>query len=108
MPATTVRAGEREPRNVLGGIVDSQRFAGGPDPEGGEGWVPNITPAGIGDYSEKDIAGILETGDLPNGDSVGGAMRAVVRNMAQLSGEDRAAIAAYVKSLPARQGPQRP
>ena len=27
------------PRNLLGGIVETQRFAGGPNPEG-EGWVP--------------------------------------------------------------------
>jgi len=95
------------PRNLLGGIVASQRFAGGPDPEGGDGWVPNITQAGIGDYSERDIADILATGDLPNGDSVGGGMRAVVRNMSQLSPEDRAAIAAYIKSLPPVEGPKK-
>src|ERR1700681_385953 len=35
------------PRNLLGGIIARQRFAGGPDPEGGDGWVPNITQAGI-------------------------------------------------------------
>ncbi len=33
------------PRNALGGIIDSQRFAGGPAPDG-KGWVPNITPLG--------------------------------------------------------------
>jgi mono/diheme cytochrome c family protein len=95
------------PRNILGGVIVSQRFAGGPDPEGGDGWVPNITQAGIGDYSERDIEGILESGDMPNGDSVGGAMTAVVRNTSQLSAEDRAAIAAYVKSLPPVEGPKR-
>ncbi len=96
------------PRNILGGIVASQRFAGGPDPEGGDGSVPNITQAGIGDYSEKDIAQILETGDMPNGDSVGGAMTAVVRNTSKLAAEDRAAMAAYVKSLPPVEGSKRP
>jgi mono/diheme cytochrome c family protein len=96
------------PRNPLGGIIERQRFAGGPDPEGGDGWMPNITRAGIGDYSEKDIAEILETGDQPNGDSVGGAMRAVVRNTSQLSAADRAAMAAYVKSLPPVEGPKHP
>src|SRR6266851_161703 len=96
------------PRNRLGGIIASQRFAGGPDPEGSDGWIPNITQAGIGDYLEQDIAGVLETGDLPNGDSVGGAMRAVVRNTSKLSAEDRAAIAAYVKSLPPVEGPKPP
>ena len=95
------------PRNLLGGIVQSQRFAGGPDPEG-EGSVPNITQKGIGDWSEKDIATMLATGDLPDGDRVGGAMVKVVRNTAQLSPEDRAAIATYIKSLPPVDGPQRP
>jgi mono/diheme cytochrome c family protein len=88
------------PRNRLGGIIASQRFAGGPDPEGSGGSIPNITQAGIGEYSEQDIGRVLETGQMPNGDSVGGAMRAVVRNTSELPTEDRAAMAAYVKSLP--------
>jgi mono/diheme cytochrome c family protein len=96
------------PRNRLGGIVESQRFAGGPDPEGSDGWIPNITQAKIGDYSEQEIARILETGELPDGDSVGGTMRAVVRNTGQLSPPDRAAMATYVKSLPPVEGPKRP
>src|SRR5436190_18211779 len=37
------------PRNPLGGIIVSQRFAGGPNPEG-EGWVPNITQKGLGEW----------------------------------------------------------
>jgi mono/diheme cytochrome c family protein len=86
-------------RNPLGAIVASERFAGGPDPES-DGTIPNITPGGIGSYSQTDIARVLETGELPDGDSVGGRMRAVVRNTAELSPGDRAAIAAYLKSLP--------
>ena len=96
------------PRNVFGAIIASQRFAGGPDPEGGDGWVPNITPAGIGDYSQRDIERILETGDMPDGDSVGGAMTAVVDNISKISAADRAAIALYLKSLPPVEGPKRP
>jgi mono/diheme cytochrome c family protein len=96
------------PRNFLGAIIASQRFAGAPDPEGGDGWIPNITPAGIGDYSQRDIERILETGDMPNGDSVGGAMTAVVDNMSKISAADRAAIALYLKSLPPVEGPKRP
>jgi mono/diheme cytochrome c family protein len=95
------------PRNFLGGIIASQRFAGGPNLEG-EGWVPNITQRGIGDWSEKDIAYFLETGELPDGDSVGGAMVRVIRNISQLGPEDRAAIAEYLKSLPPVDGPPRP
>ncbi|MFL6821574.1 MAG: c-type cytochrome [Xanthobacteraceae bacterium] len=96
------------PRNVLGAIIARERFAGGPDPEGGDGWVPNITPAGIGDYSQRDIERILETGDMPDGDSVGGAMTAVVDNISKISAADRAAIALYLKSLPPVEGPKRP
>jgi mono/diheme cytochrome c family protein len=96
------------PRNALGGIVEHQRFAGGPDPEGGDGWIPNITQAGIGSYSERDIEQLLESGDMPSGDSVGGAMGKVVRNTSKLPEEDRRAMAVYLKSLPPVQGPKRP
>ncbi|MGX7742728.1 c-type cytochrome [Rhodopseudomonas parapalustris] len=95
------------PRNMLGGIVASQRFAGGPDPEG-KGWVPNITQKGLGDWSAVDIAYFLETGMTPEGDSAGGSMAQVIRNTSQLGKDDREAIAAYIKSLPPVQGPARP
>jgi mono/diheme cytochrome c family protein len=95
------------PRNALGGIVERYRLAGGPTADG-EGFVPNITPAGIGSYSVGDIEEILATGINPDGDSVGGDMAAVVRNTSQLSKDDRTAIAAYLKSLPAVEGPKPP
>jgi mono/diheme cytochrome c family protein len=95
------------PRNFLGGIVSAQRFAGGPNPEG-EGWVPNITQNGLADWSAKDIAYFLETGQTPEMDSAGGAMARVIKNTSQLSPQDRAAIADYIKSLPPVEGPPRP
>jgi mono/diheme cytochrome c family protein len=95
------------PRNFLGGIIASERFAGGPDPEG-EGWVPNITRKGLGDWSDKDIAYFLESGQTPDGDSAGGSMVRVIRNTSQLSQQDRAAIAEYIVSLPPVDGPPRP
>jgi mono/diheme cytochrome c family protein len=95
------------PRNLLGGIITAQRFAGGPNPEG-EGWVPNITQKGLGEWSEKDIAYFLQTGELPEGDSAGGPMARVIKNTSQLSGEDREAMAEYLKSLPPVEGPPRP
>jgi mono/diheme cytochrome c family protein len=95
------------PRNVLGGIIESQRFAGGPNPEG-KGWVPNITQKGIDDWSEKDIAYFLETGQTPDGDSIGGSMGRVIKNTSLLSADDRAAMAMYLKSLPPVEGPPRP
>jgi len=95
------------PRNVLGGIVASARFAGGPEPEG-DGWVPNITQAKLADWSAKDIAYMLATGDMPDGDSAGGSMVEVIKNTAQLAPADRDAIAAYVKSLAPVAGPTPP
>jgi mono/diheme cytochrome c family protein len=95
------------PRNMLGGIVAAQRFAGGPNPEG-EGWVPNITQQALADYSVEDIASLLETGRTPDGEALGGSMIGVIRNTAQLTPQDRAAMAVYIKSLPPKQGPKKP
>ncbi|MBN8921372.1 MAG: cytochrome c [Rhizobiales bacterium] len=95
------------PRDMFGGIRDAQRFAGGPNPEG-EGWVPNITQAALGNWSTDDFVDLLTSGASPEGGKVAGAMAAVVRNTAQLPAADRAAIAAYVKSLPPVTGPKPP
>jgi mono/diheme cytochrome c family protein len=93
------------PRDITGGIVAGRRFSGGPDAEG-KGWVPNITPHtdGIASWSAKDIAYLLQSGLTPDADSVGSTMAEVVRNTARLSDADRAAIAAYLKALPAVPG----
>jgi len=44
----------------------------------------------------------------PDGDSIGGSMGRVIKNTSLLSADDRAAMAAYLKSLPAVEGPPRP
>ena len=95
------------PRNLLGGIVEAQRFAGGPNPDG-EGWVPNITQKGLAEWSVKDIDYFLETGQTPDGDTAGGSMARVIKNTSQLSPADRAGMAEYLKSLPPVEGPTRP
>ena len=90
------------PRNALGGFESGQWLAGAPNPEGGKGRIPNITPGGeLASWSAEDIAGYLETGMTPEFDSVGGTMVEVQKNMARLPPEDRAAIAAYLKAIPA-------
>ena len=91
------------PRDIGGAILKDQWLAGAVAAEG-EGIVPNITSGdgGVGDWSEADIAYYLETGFTPSFDSVGGAMVEVQRNMAALPAEDRAAIAAYLKAIPAK------
>jgi hypothetical protein len=95
----------------MGGIIESERFAGGPTLDG-KSWVPNITPAGLGHWgsdkiawSEKDIAGFLSDGMNPGGDYAGGSMADVIQNTSLLSSDDRAAIANYIASLPPVQGP---
>ncbi len=95
------------PRNILGGIISAQRYAGGPDPEG-RGWVPNITAKGLGSWSKADVSELLATGFTPDFDSVGSSMADVVKNMAALSKADRDAMADYLKSLPAVDGPAKP
>jgi mono/diheme cytochrome c family protein len=86
------------PRTILGGLDMSRALGGAPDPSG-KGRVPDITPGGIGDWTEDDIASALETGFTPDFDSMGGTMADVQRNMAKLPAEDREAIAAYLKQV---------
>ncbi|MGI3167614.1 c-type cytochrome [Pseudooceanicola sp. C21-150M6] len=87
------------PRNALGGL-DTSRWLGGAPLPGGAGTVPNITPGKL-DWSEADIAAYLKTGFTPEFDSAGGEMAEVVQNMSHLSDADVAAIAAYLKAVPA-------
>lgn len=91
------------PRNALGGLRVGRWLAGAPNPAG-EGGVPGIDPGSL-DWSEGDIAELLKSGFTPDFDVVGGPMAEVVRNgTSRLSDEDRAAIAAYLKAVPAVTG----
>jgi mono/diheme cytochrome c family protein len=87
------------PRNALGGMDTGRWFAGGPVPAG-RGNFPNITPAKL-TWSNADIVEYLTSGFTPDYDSAGGHMALVVHNTAQLPETDRAAIAAYLKRVPA-------
>ena len=90
------------PRDWLGGLRDERWLAGAPSPEG-RGRIPNITPGSktISDWSAGDIEYYLESGFTPDYDTVGGTMVAVQENMAELTAEDRKAIAAYLKAVAA-------
>ena len=94
------------PRNFLGGIIESQRFAGGPEPTG-DGFVPNITQKSLS-LSQENLVKLLETGETPDGDHIGGEMAKVTSNTAKLAAADREAMATYVRSLPPVEGPKRP
>lgn len=87
------------PRNLLGGMTKSRWLAGAPNPSG-KGTIPNITPARL-DWSEEEIVTYLTTGMTPDFDSVGGHMAHVVDNFARLPPQEAAAVAAYLKAVPA-------
>ncbi len=89
------------PRNALGGMDKGRWLAGAPNPSG-RGTIPNITPGGL-DWAEADIATYLTTGMTPEFDSVGGHMAHVVDNFAALPPDWAAAVAAYLKAVPAVQ-----
>ena len=91
------------PRRFRGlGGLDTAHWLGGAPSLDGPGKVPNITAGktGIANWSAGEIADYLETGFTPDYDSVGGSMVEVQANMAKLTPEDRASIAAYLKAIP--------
>lgn len=90
------------PRDWTGGLDTSRWLAGAPNPEG-EGKVSNITPdkGALGKWSVRDIAFYLKSGFTPDYDTVGSSMVEVQENMSRLTDEDRQAIAAYLKAVPA-------
>jgi len=90
------------PRNLIGGVIASRAYSGGPAPAG-DGTIPNITTdqaTGIGSWSHDDIVTLLETGFTPSFDAIGGDMVPVQRNLAKLTAADRSAIASFLKTLP--------
>ena len=90
--------------NRLGGSSESDAFEGGMIPN--QNWyAPSLTSnreAGLGDWSIKDIADLLQAG-ISNRGTVYGPMAEVVYNSLQyLSDEDVEAMAVYLKALPKR------
>ena len=103
--ATVGRCGDCHTPLTWLGAPDPDRFLAG---SSGGFWgakAPNITPdpkTGIGGWSDDDIVYLLNEGGTPDGDFVGGAMAEIVRNTARLTDDDRRAIAAYLKTVPAK------
>lgn len=90
------------PRQFAQAMDRSRWLTGAPNPSG-KGRIPGIDPgrASFAAWSADDIAFYLESGFDPEFDVVGGSMAAVVGNHGRLPAEDREAIAAYLKALPA-------
>lgn len=87
-------------RNLLGGIKDSEAFAGNDSLPGGS-VAPSIRAeelVGTG-WTVDNLAYALRTGMMPNGDAFGGSMAEVVQfGTVFLDEEDRQAIATYLLS----------
>lgn len=90
------------PKNEDGSDQADMRLAGAPLRDE---FASNITPdeeTGIGSWDEAAIAHFLVTGMYPDGSMVEGAMaQQIERRFSKLTEGDAAAIAAYLKSIPA-------
>ena len=92
------------PRNFMGAMDEGRFLAGTPDgPEGERS--PNITPdaeTGIGSWNDEDIVLLLREGTKPDYDDVQGSMAETIREgLSHLTDDDLAAIARYIRAVPA-------
>ena len=89
---------------VMGASDWSGRYEGGAI----SGWyAPNLTSdgrQGVGQWSEDEIAAYLKTGAAPgHGVALGPMQETINDSLSHLSDDDLHAIAAYLKSIPAKQ-----
>ena len=88
------------PRNFLGGPQRDRFLAGtksGPDGKS----VPNLTPARLKKWDDRDLKEFLLSGLTPDGDVAAETMGEVIRNTtSQLTPDDLAALMAYLRALP--------
>ena len=95
------------PRNFLGGPVSRRFLAGGRSSD--KRSAPNLTPAGLGTWTEANLRELLVRGVTPDDDTVSDSMAEVVRNTtSQLTPQDLAAMIAYLRSLPSTPDEPRP
>jgi mono/diheme cytochrome c family protein len=103
--ATVGRCGDCHTQRDVLGRPEQRRYLAGSDGSNGGAKAPNLTAdvkTGIGAWSEDDIVHLLTDGTLPDFDTVGGAMGAIVHDTAHLTDADRRAIAHFLASLPPR------
>ncbi|HEY0995108.1 MAG TPA: c-type cytochrome [Gemmatimonadaceae bacterium] len=80
-----------------------EHFSGGPIPGGPPDWAPasNLTPAGIGHYTEADFFRVLRDGVKPGGAKVRPPMP--IGGTKQMTDDEIRAVYAYLKTVPARE-----
>ena len=89
------KPGEGGAPDMVNGIGGGGRELRGP---WGQAMAPNITPSGIGHYSDADLKKVIMTGERPDGSKLKGPMP--VAYYANMSEKDVSAVIAYLKSLP--------
>jgi mono/diheme cytochrome c family protein len=94
-------------RNVLGAVEEQRGLAGGSIPV--ENWVaPSLTSAreaSVADWELQHVVALLKTGNSPRGSVMGPMAEVVYRSTQYLAEADLAAIAVYLKQLPADPAP---
>ncbi|MDE1962631.1 MAG: cytochrome c [Xanthomonadaceae bacterium] len=94
-------------RDALGGIPAQPALSGGEIPA--QDWyAPDLgtqAQGGLEGWSAQDIVQLLKTGQSAKGSAFGPMAEVVSRSTQHMTGEDLAAIATYLKSLPPRPRP---
>ncbi|WP_426287431.1 c-type cytochrome [Luteibacter sp. E-22] len=95
-------------RNSFGAMVDDPFLAGGIVPV--QNWyAPDLSMGaggGLAGWTEADVVALLKTGRSRKGAAIGPMAEVVMRSTQHLSDGDLAAMATYLKSLPARDPPR--
>jgi cytochrome c553 len=91
------------PRNLLGATRDAPALGGGPMPQA-RWYAPSLAAAaegGVADWPAQDVVALLRDGRTARGTALGPMAEVVFRSTQHLSAEDLAAVATYLKALPA-------
>ncbi|AVS91283.1 alcohol dehydrogenase [Paracidovorax avenae] len=95
------------PRNALGATRDAGALRGGLIPV--QNWyapaLDTVREAGVADWPVDEVVALLRDGTAPRGTVTGPMAEVVFRSTQYLDDADLRAIAAYLRALPAPEGP---
>jgi mono/diheme cytochrome c family protein len=91
------------PKDLLFGDITSKAFTGGVVDHWYAADLTGNPHTGLGKWGHDDVVRFLATGRNPYATAAGNMQEKVTLSTSHMTGEDRAAIATYLKSLPADQ-----